>query len=385
MITALLYASTLHVLVIGGGPNPFNNQVAIESNVRYIGKLVRPNEPFRVLFADGSLTTKTVRYQLEEAPPEEKIGPFSVPGSRDRYREPQLPRLDGSSVLEGVRTELETVAKTKAPALVYFTGHGSLAKDLKVSQFDLWNRERFAVPDLVGALKSFDKNQPVTFLMVQCHSSDFANALYKDGDPALGLAENRICGFYASISARVAAGCSPAIKEANYKDFSSYFLAALTGQDRMGQTVTGADFDRNGRVGMNEAFCWSLVHDDSIDTPICTSDVFLRNAVPTPDEEIFKTPYKDVLKWANPAQRAALEGLSTHLKLEGEERLAGAFAKYKDLGANDMREEPIFGYRFITLARSVVLGQGIKKIRDRTVRRRYDTLVKDEAANPLRK
>lgn len=384
MITALLYASALHVLVIGGGPDPFNNQVGIESNVRYMGKLVRSDTPFRVLFADGNRATKSVRYQLEEAP-EEKVGPFSVPGSKNRYREPDVPRMDGPSLLENVKAEIEAVAKSKKPSLIYFTGHGTLARDLKVSQFDLWSDQRFAVPDLVTAMKSFGKNQPVTFLMVQCHSSDFANAMYVDGDPKLGLAENRLCGFYASISARVAAGCSPAVKEANYKDFSSYFLAALTGQDRMGQPSTGADFDRNGWVGMNEAFCWSLIHDESIDTPICTSDIFLRNAIPTPDEEIFKAPYADVLKWANPAQKAALEGLSTHLKLEGEDRLATAFAKYEKLGPNDMREEPIFGYRFISLARSVVLNQAMKKVRDRAVRRRYDTLVKDEAANPFRK
>lgn len=385
MLAALAYAAALNVLVIGGGPNPANNQVGIESNVRYMGKLVRPEMPFRVLFADGSLTTKTVRYRLEEAPADEKVGPFSVPGSRDRYREPQLPRLDGSSVLEGVKTEIENLAKSKAPALIYFTGHGTVAPDLKVSQFALWNRERFAVPDLVGALKPFHKNQPVTLLMVQCHSSDFANAMYKDGDPKLGLAESRICGFFASVAARVAAGCSPAVQEADYKDFSSYFLAALTGQNRMGQPVTGADYDRNGRVGMNEAFCWSLVNDESIDTPVCTSDVYLRNAIPTPDEEIFKTPYADVLKWATPAQRAALEGLSAHVKLEGEDRLSTAYTKYAGLGPNDMRDEPIFGYRFVALARSVVLGQAMRKVKDRTVRRRYDTLIKDEATNPFRK
>jgi len=380
-----MFAPALHTLVIGGGPSPFYNQVAIESNVRYIGKLVHAGDPFRVLFADGSLTTKSVRFIADTPSPETKVGPFSVPGSKNQYREPQLPRLDGPTLQDNVVKEITAFAgDQKAPTLLYFTGHGSLARDLKVSQFDLWNGGRYAVPDLVASMKAYGKNQPVTILMVQCHSSDFANVLYKDGDPKLGLAENRACGFFASISARVAAGCSPAVNEEYYKDFSSYFLAALTGQDRLGRPVEGADYDRNGKVGMNEAFCWSLVNDDSIDTPVCTSDVLLKQVAQMPDADVFQTPYKDALKWSTPAQRAALEALSEKLNLEGDGRLADAYKKYSGLGSEDMNSLPILGYRFVTLARSVVLGHAMSSNPDRALRGRYATLIKDEAANPLR-
>jgi len=381
----LLPAASLQTLVIGGGPNAFNNQIAIESNVRYMGRLVRPGDPFRVLFADGSLATKSVRFIADTPGPETKIGPFSVPGSKDQYREPQLPRLDGATIVDNVRNEIAALAKTpKLPVLLYFTGHGSLATDLKLSQFDLWSGGRFAVPDLVESLKPFNKNQPITILMVQCHSADFANVLYKEGDKGRGLAENRTCGFFASTAARVAAGCTPAVNEEDYKDFTSYFVAALTGQDRMGHSVTGVDFDRNGKVGMNEAFCWSLVHDDAIDTPICTSDELLRNAAQIPDSEVFKTPYRDAVKWANPAQRAALIGLSDRLKLDGEARLSDAYTKYANLDPKNMNMDPILGYRFVNLARSIVLSHALGSNPDKALKRRYATLVRDEASNPLR-
>lgn len=384
MFAPYLFLNALHVLVIGGGPNPVYNQVAIESNVRYIGKFIAPQEPFRVLFADGSLTTKSVHFTAEQPAAETKVGPFSVPGSRDAYREPQLPRLDGSATPDHVKSEIADLAKNpKSPAFIYFTGHGSLAPDLHVSQFDLWSGNRFTVPDLVDSLKAFDKNQPVTILMVQCHSSGFANTMYKDGDPGKGLADNRVCGFFASIAARVAAGCTPAVNEAYYKDFTSYFLAALTGQDRLGRPVTGADYNHDGKVGMNEAFCWSLVNDDSIDTPICTSDEFLKNAVVIPDADVFKISYKDALKWANPAQRAALDGLSQKLKLDGDDRLTKAFAKYGNLDPNNMNSEPILGFRFLSVTRSVVLAHNLNRHADRATRRRYSTLIKDEASNPL--
>lgn len=385
MLAVLLFAPALHTLVIGGGPSPFYNQVAIESNVRYIGKLVHQGDPFRVLFADGNPKTKSVRFIADTPGPETKIGPFSVPGSKNQYREPDLPRLDGASIQDNVQKEIASFSgDQKAPTLLYFTGHGSLAKDLKVSQFDLWNGGRYAVPDLVAALKAYGKDQPVTILMVQCHSSDFGNAMYQGGDPKAGLAENRICGFFASVSARVAAGCSPAVNEAYYKDFSSYFLAALTGEDRLGRPVTGADYDHNGKVGMNEAFCWSLVNDDSIDTPVCTSDELLKNAAQMSDDEVFSTPYTDVQRWASTAQRAALEGLSQKLRLAGDSRLADAYKKYAALGNEDMNATPILGFRFVTLARSIVLGHAMARNPDAALRRRYAVLLKDEAANPLR-
>jgi len=382
---AYLFLPALHTLVIGGGPSPFYNQVAIESNVRYMGKLVRAGDPFRVLFADGNPQTKSVRFESEETGPDSKVGPFSVPGSKNQYRAPDLPRLDGASVHDNVVKEVAAFSgDRKSPVLLYFTGHGSLASDLKVSQFDLWNGGRYAVPDLVEALRSYGTDQPVTILMVQCHSSDFGNTLYVGGDRAKGLAANRVCGFFASISARVAAGCSPAVNEAYYKDFSSYFLAALTGEDRLGRSVTGADYDHNGKVGMNEAFCWSLVNDDSIDTPICTSDLLLKNAEQETDTEVFATPYKDVLKWASPAQRGALEGLSSKLSLDGDGRLADAYKKYAGLGNEDMNSMPILGFRFVSLARSVVLGHAMARNPDAGLRRRYGVLVRDEALNPLR-
>ena len=52
----------------------------------------------------------------------------------------------------------------------------------------------------------------------------------------------------------MAAGCTPEINEAEYQDFSSHFFAALTGRDRVGRAVTGADYNQDRRVSMDEAF-----------------------------------------------------------------------------------------------------------------------------------
>ena len=374
----LLLAPATRTLIVGGGPSKRYNQVAIESNVRYVGRVLPKEWPLRVLFADGDASAETVRYTPEGG----------TEGKDDRYRAPQLSRLDGPARLDAVRKEVAALAAapSKSPVLLYFTGHGSLAPNLRpdTSQFDLWGRERIIVPELAESLAAFPKDLPVVALMVQCHSGGFAKLIFRNGDPGQGLAQNRVCGFYASIEPRLAAGCTPAVNEAYYRDFTTYFVAALTGQDRLGRKSTGADANKDGKVGMNEAFCWALANDDSIDTPVCTSDEFLRYAVKTTDAEVFATPYADVLRWAAPEQRAALESLSASIKLGGEDRLKGAYARYVPIGDEEEDMDRVRGYRFVRLAKSVVLGHAMAKMGDGAIRKRYQALLRDESANPLR-
>ena len=114
--------------------------------------------------------------------------------------------------------------------------------------------------------------------------------------------------------------------EAEYRDFTSYFFAALTGRDRVGRRVTGADYNHDGRVGMDEAYYYTLANDRSIDVPVCTSDAFVRRFVPLKDAEVFKAKYSDVQTWGSPAQRYALDALAHSLKREtGEDRLQKAY------------------------------------------------------------
>lgn len=376
MLALLPLLAPPRVLIVGGGPEKAYNQVAIESNVRYLSRVLPPGTTPRVLFADGDAKSATVRYTPEGR----------TPGRRDRYRAPNLSRLDGATTIENVRREVGTLASSgTAPVLLYFTGHGSLVtpREPFVSQYDLWGDGELTVPSLAVSLKDFKPSVPVTVLMVQCHSGGFANLLFANGSPDAPLADTRVCGFYASIAARTAAGCTPEIDEADYHDFTGYFLAALTGQDRLGRPSTGADYDKNGRVGMNEAFCWSLVNDDSIDTPVCTSDEFLRHFSKREDANIFATPYADVLKWASPAQRAALEGLSAALKLTTNDRLAVAYARFLKVRLDDEEPNDVKTIRFCRLTKSVVLSHDAPGFPP-AARSRYATLLRDEGANPLR-
>ena len=95
----------------------------------------------------------------------------------------------------------------------------------------------------------------------------------------------------------------------------------------MGQKTSGADYDGNGKIGMDEAFAHATIHEDSIDVPVMTSDALLRQNADN-DEKWLQIPYSQTLKSAAPWQRAILEELSSSLKLSGEDRIALAWQEF---------------------------------------------------------
>jgi hypothetical protein len=270
--------------------------------------------------------------------------------------------------------------------LLYFTGHGSpnYASQYANNNYDLWNDKHLTVRDLAGALQTFPKQTPITLVMVECFSGAFGNLLFKDADAKGDMANLNVCGFFASVAQRMAAGCTSEVNEANYRDFTSYFFAALSGTDRLGNKVTGADYNHDGKVGMNEAFAYSLIHDDSIDTPVCTSDVFLRRYVTATDSEVMTTPFHTVESWATPAQEAALGALAQATGFTGDDCLSRAYEFFSTMRMDSDEPKEVKTLRFVRLAKSIVLGHRLMNSGDETLKTRFSTLLKLESANPLR-
>ena len=355
--------ASLRVLAIGGGPNPDNNQVAIESNVRYLNRLLPKGTPRTVLFADGNLQNETVLFDQAQKLSRgaylydllfEEHGPQEIVST---WRRPQPgSRLDGASRRADVTRAFTQVARDsdRSPrnVLLYFTGHGSQnSKDTNNNFYDLWNSEQLSVRDLSGQIARLPQKVPVTVVMVQCFSGSFANLLFEGGNPKGNLVERDIAGFFAATRFRVAAGCTSEVDEREYHDFTSYFFAALTGRDRVGRRVTGADFNSDGRVGMDEAFCYTLINNKSIDVPVATSDLFLRRFVPAANSS---TRFTVARAAAFPAQRAALDKLSQKLKLTGEDRLAQAHNRLDEDASSIEESESLkqARQRFATLRQS---------------------------------
>lgn len=355
----------LRCVIFGGGPSPQYNQVAIESNVRYVHSLLPTRVDETILFADGQADTPIVQFLATKTEAQKALRTLFGDGPRPakgapflQYRNSDVPRRDGPTTPDTVSGLFDKLAaeKDKNPLLLYFTGHGSPGQGVRTvdndprdnNHYDLWGNAHLTTKDLAGYLGKLPANRPVTMVMVQCFSGAFGNLLFTDGNPKGELVDRPFCGFFATVKEREAAGCTPEVEEEEYHDFTSYFFAALTGKDRLGRKSVQPDYNKDGKVGMDEAFAWTQINEESIDVPVATSDVFLRRFVPwTEDKELTEVSWAEILKSATPAQRAALEGLSEKLgeTAQGDDRVKVAYEHFQKLLDRDLRPSSSTGIR----------------------------------------
>jgi hypothetical protein len=332
-------AAPFRALIVGGGPDPQDNAAQIEGHSRYVEELLPPSATRRVLFADGMPKNKSVSYADPGAEAEARDA-LSILLANDQLSSTPLLRapdvggaIDGRSskeAIHGAITALLSPRDEKAPFLLYFAGHGAPQGPHEENiYYDLWDGKPLSVRDLSTEIARLPEDAPVTVVMAQCFSGAFANLLFADGNPKGKPAPQNLAGFFAARKDREAAGCGWETGEEDYQDFSSYFFGALCGYNRFGHPVKGADVDGDGVVTLHEAFCYALGHDDSVDTPVCTSDIFLRRFAPMPEAKIYATPYSEVWQAGSAAQRAALDTLSGQLGLSGEQRALAAQDRLK--------------------------------------------------------
>ena len=329
-------ATSLYALLVGGGPDVESNAAQIEGHTRFVVGLLPPPARRIVLFADGKSDQPTLSYADTSAAADAQRALAVLLADHDAD-EPVLtrpPKLglppDGPARLQEFRRALSKLsgqaAKAPAPLLLYFAGHGTQdEKNEANTHYDLWDNDELKVRELAEELSRLPRQVPVVLVMAQCFSGAFADVIFRRSDPKEPATEQNVVGFFSARKDREAAGCSYATERADYQDFSSYFFGALSRHDRFGDTITGADSDGDGTVSLHEAFCYALIHDQSADTPVCTSDVFLQQKAPLPDAVIYGTPYQEAWLAATPAQRAVLNELSRQLDLSGEARALAAF------------------------------------------------------------
>src|SRR5688500_3122012 len=114
-ISASAMADGLEALIIGGGPAPQDNQVAIESNVRYLLRLLPNGAPRTVLFADGDPQSKSVLFEkkTKDLAAAEKVlmlllqGPESWRPATYQFRAPTIPDIDRPGKRAGVGAHIE--------------------------------------------------------------------------------------------------------------------------------------------------------------------------------------------------------------------------------------------------------------------------------------
>jgi hypothetical protein len=296
-----------NLLIWGGGYSASGNEVSLESNVRY---LLRQKDEIglskfrtKTLFSDGLDAARDIKYRDPSfTVPETNLILAEIFGSTrgiyNQYRNNQL-KADGASSIKGFDKWLKDVnsSSKRTSNLIYFTGHGG--KGEKKTPYNttayLWNNYKFRVSEFTKKLDSLPSEQTFILVMVQCYSGGFANYIFREGDSKKGLHPQVRAGFFATVHDRVAAGCTPDIREENYQEYSTHFWEALCGESRIGKKIQKPDFNGDGSTSLTEAHAYVVIHSNTIDIPIKTSDVFLRrfSSFEPPKEE---NPVTDLIR-----------------------------------------------------------------------------------------
>lgn len=336
---AAVAAAKDHVLLIGGGPEPWSSQISIEENVHYFGRTqqVRGIDPAgnRILFASGSSGRADVCFNhgVPVSPAREILASSNNAGRYLKldYRPHQVPGVSHAASRQAILQALSDLARELSETdrlLIYFTGHGGKGANSETANLQTWGKEKLDVRTFAKALDAFRPETAVMVVMVQCYSGAFANLIFVAGDPANELAPHRRAGYFSTLATRTAAGCTPEVHRADYEDYSTYFLGALGGQNRLGEPVPAIDVDGDGAISLDEAHLHVVAVSPTIDIPLKTSDRFLRQFATIPVEQepkiTWDSGYSRLLGAAAPLERTALEALSVRLELDGEDRVAEA-------------------------------------------------------------
>lgn len=355
-----------HFLTIGGGSTADNNQISLEKNVLYLQKCLSDCGlgalPHEIIFTDGDAGARDLVY----------VDPgFRVPrvnqlladvlgrgdGMDEQYRAHAIPNLWGPSGRKGIKKWFDTVGGKLSDGdrlFIYFTGHGGPGRNNQGRRpargggggggpgggqpnagpptdqtLAMWNEPDMTVREFNTLLDGLPKGVSVVLIMVQCFGGGFADVIYDGAAADKGLSAANRCGFFATVPTRPAAGCTAQVKEEGYREYSTYFWAALFGKTRTGKKVPPPDYDGDGKVSLAEAHAYTAIHSDTIDIPMKTSDAFLRKYSKTTganDLLAADADYDDLLAAAGKPDAAVLEGLSADLKLGGARRVADAKA-----------------------------------------------------------
>ncbi len=299
--------TTPQFLVVAGGGSPANNEVAIENNVLYFQRILSvfgyDGNAATIFFANGNDSRNTVRYIDEYG--------------RERFKPPEIPDVRAAATWENVANWLGELARQNSdrPLFFYFTGHGIRnEKDFNNNSMMLWGERLVSVREFASQLDRLPVNKPVVAVMAQCFAGSFANLIYESGNPNRPLAAQTRCGFFATVRENPAVGCTPAIDESTYEDYSTSFFAGLSGWSRTGEPVTSADYNRDGSVSYAEAHAFAKVDERTTDLPVSTSEIWLQNQLdPGQKEAILNRSMAEVARSANPQQRYVVESLAREL------------------------------------------------------------------------
>ncbi|MBI5785110.1 MAG: hypothetical protein HZA64_06615 [Rhodocyclales bacterium] len=284
-------AAATRVWLIGGGNTLRNSQGQIEENVRWLQRvLTERGVEFRTYYTSGKTPMVDVVYFAagEDRDPDlERV--LRVFGDETAYanrtKRNTLALVDGTTektaLLAALKQDFASVGPNDSVLIVY-NGHGDMdAGDTSRNSLKLWGDGRLSVSEFGRALNDIDRRATVRVVMTQCFSGAFA-ALAYEAPKGINSAAQRRCGYFAESDMRESEGCDLGINQSEFRDYTTYLFAALTGSTRLGEQIPSAevDLDGSGTVSFEEAHHYTLKHGINSDLPRSTSEAFLERSEP---------------------------------------------------------------------------------------------------------
>lgn len=282
-----------HALLFGGGADPTSGQVSIEENVLWLRPLLasRTFASEQLLFGSGSDGEADVVWDASGDEDVEYWRPFRQltddwPQAALKYRRNRVPGNAGPATRDTVASALESaIAGLEGgdSLLAVYAGHGSFEPaDPSRNALRLWDTTHLEAREFAAMLDRAPSGSTVRYILPQCYAGGFLRSNYLDpANPEANAVKPGRCGFV-SVSERVESeGCTTGIDTGDYRDYATYFFAALTGETRTGQPLgRNPDRDGDGQVSLAEAHADTYVHADSTDVPRSTSDDYLERWEP---------------------------------------------------------------------------------------------------------
>jgi len=284
------------VWIVGGGYDLDSSQAQIEKNVIWAADAINktPNTDgtpkLNIFFSDGNDVARDVKVWQPVDASESVLQPLAMiyaAGDENgiEYRNHEIKNVRGStkrSELEPALNESFSKLQQGDRGLFIFNGHGSQDKSNTANnKILLWDHSSLDVNGFSNMLNNVDKRVPMRFVFTQCYSGGFERLVHPGAQDTNELVDGQRCGFFAEAADRKAEGCSSGINIDDYRDYSTYFFAALSGQTRQGKALpVNPDRNNNDEVSLYEAHLYTLAQADSTDLPRSTSEVYLERWQP---------------------------------------------------------------------------------------------------------
>jgi hypothetical protein len=293
------------LIIFGGGWGAEGTQASIEAHVDQLSRALASRKPV-ILFAAGDPRIRSV-----QIPSKDRDETADILGlifdRRDNidvaYRAPET-GFDQPASKSSLYSALDRTKSTVVGTIVFGVGHGSAESDDERSALELWGPDdRVTVDELARHLDKESRHGPTAFVLGHCHSGAFIDMTYQSGDTKGRLAQPARCIFAAVPREREAAGCTADAGDPSAKAYMALIAEAF-------QKPHDADFDKNGHVSIAEAHAYARIHDDTVDTPVSSSESFLKKVLGAKSVRAETAHLQKIAERARPAEKAVLSTLN---------------------------------------------------------------------------